>query len=149
VFYGDSRSGKSYAATTSAREKLNDGETVYYKSANNVYFGGYTNERVIIFDDFRGSWLPLSTLLQLLDPETPARVKVYGADVPWCAEHIYITSNVNPFNWYNQKQMEEYKALMLRFTTVTCFTGEYPDTEVHELSGRDFYEEQHTNFAYT
>lgn len=116
VRYGASRTGKSYS--------LPEGDDVYYKSANDQFFGDYNGERVIVFDDFRGGWFKLSTLLQILD-STPSRLKCYGKQVANEAEEIYITSNVAPHLWYPNADVESAEALFLRFHEVKHYTGRY------------------------
>jgi hypothetical protein len=82
----------------------------------------------VIFDDFRGSWFKLSTLLQILD-STPTKVKSYGRQVEFMATNIFITSNMSPVNWYNTS-IDQVKALCRRIDVLEIYTGTYPDVAV-------------------
>lgn len=62
------------------------------------WFDGYNNHQWVLFDDFRGR-CPFEFLLRLLD-RYPLRVPVKGSFVPWNPEYLFITSNLQPTEWY-------------------------------------------------
>lgn len=88
------------------------------------WFDGYDGHRSVLFDDFDGSWFKLHYLLKLLD-RYPMPVPVKGGFTWWVPKHIFITSNVQPREWYNNAHEEHKRALMRRLnefgTIVQCF----------------------------
>lgn len=62
------------------------------------WFDGYTGQLIVLFDDFRGE-CNYSLLLRLLDIY-PLDVPVKGAFVQWRPGRVFITSNVEPEDWY-------------------------------------------------
>lgn len=79
------------------------------------WFDGYDSQRAVLFDDFDGSWFKLSYLLKLLD-RYMMQVPVKGGYVWWNPKTIYLTSNINPKDWYPQANEEHKAALKRRLT---------------------------------
>lgn len=76
------------------------------------WFDGYDHHRSVLFDDFDGSWFKITYLLKLLDRYVMP-VPVKGSHAWWVPTHIYITSNINPEDWYENAK-PEHKAALLR-----------------------------------
>lgn len=77
------------------------------------WFDGYEGQRVAVFDDFYGC-MDFGLLLKVLD-RYKCLVPVKGSFVPWHPERIFITSNVNPANWYGDKiTFAQFTAMMRR-----------------------------------
>ena len=111
IFWGCSRSGKSYKARTEAQEF----GSVYYKPAatsTGDWWCGYDGEDSVIFEDFRGS-TSLQSFLVLAD-ESPLTVPIKGGSVQFQAKRIYITSNIGPNEYFNRTQ-KGYEESMIAF----------------------------------
>lgn len=91
-FFGPTGSGKSY----SAREALEELNVDYFdKSPGSHWFDGYTGQSCVLFDDFRGSWMPYSLFLRVTDPAGYwVQVQTKGGHVMWKPVHVFVTSNV-------------------------------------------------------
>lgn len=79
------------------------------------WFDGYDSQLAVLFDDFDGGWFKLSYLLKLLDRYI-FQVPVKGGYVWWCPRQIYITSNIEPKDWYPQALPNHRAALLRRLT---------------------------------
>lgn len=112
VYWGRTGTGK----TLSVFEN-NDRVWIY---PGGGWFDGYDGEDVVLFDDFSGSEFKLPYLLKLLD-RYPMQVPIKGDFVSWCPQEIYITSNLNPRNWFPNAHQEHVDALFRRFTNVVHF----------------------------
>lgn len=91
-----------------------------YVHPGGPWFDGYDGHTVVLFDDFSGSCFPIAYLLKLLD-RYPFSVPVKGAFVSFTPRRIYITSNIDPDQWYCGAHTEHVNALRRRFTKVTHF----------------------------
>lgn len=79
------------------------------------WFDGYMGHESVLFDDFDGSWFKVTYLLKLLDRYI-FTVPVKGGFTWWAPHTIYITSNVEPTDWYPAAKPEHQKALLRRLT---------------------------------
>lgn len=121
-FWGKTGSGK----TRRVWEYTND--HALWVHPGDRWFDGYDGQHAVLFDDFDGSWFKLSFLLRLLD-RYPMPVAVKGGHTWWVPKTIYITSNLNPSEWYPQANTNHQAALMRRlreFGTIEECTG-YPE----------------------
>nr|WAE42182.1 MAG: replication associated protein [Cressdnaviricota sp.] len=117
-YYGISGAGKSYAASQESKEYGGD---VYLKEPGNKWFDGYYGQKLVVFDEFRANWFPLSTLLRILDAY-PLRVEVKGeTSVNFLATHIWITSNMAPDQLYVSATGHELQALLRRLDFIQHF----------------------------
>lgn len=80
------------------------------------WFDGYTGQQLVILDDYRGEY-PIQLLLKLID-RYPMQVPVKGGFVKWLPKKVYITSNVNPLDWYPKADSRSRAALKRRFSRV-------------------------------
>lgn len=80
------------------------------------WFDGYQGQEIVLFDDFRGEY-PVQFLLKLLD-RYPMSVKIKGSFTKWCPRKIYITSNVDPQDWYRDIDQRTRAALQRRIDAV-------------------------------
>lgn len=121
--------GKSFLATQLARG-LGLGEP--YRHSLGQWWDGYRGERVVIFDDFRGHSLSI-TQFKLVFDRYPLRVQVKGSSCDLGATHFFITSNVNPLDWWREEiAAREESAITRRFTKILYFEElgkymEFPD----------------------
>ena len=115
--YGATGTGKTYAAINYIADK-----TDYYiceppSNANGrVWFSGYDAQKVLILDEFNGSFCDFRWLLRLLDPY---KLKVeYKGGFCWaCWTTVVITTNLFPTAWYTGV---EISPLRRRLTAANC-----------------------------
>lgn len=84
------------------------------------WFDGYVDQPIALFDDFSGSEFKINYLLKLLD-RYPIKVPVKGSFVHWQPREIYLTSNLDPRNWYSGAHPEHVEALFRRFSFIFKF----------------------------
>lgn len=113
VFWGPTGTGKSKRAWEEG------GMDAYSKDPRSKFWCGYTGQRNVVMDEFRGG-IDISHLLRWLD-RYPVRVEIKGSSVPLAAETFWITSNVNPKDWYPDIDYLTVAALLRRLN-ITEFT---------------------------
>lgn len=106
VLWGATGTGKSQRAWAEA------GLESYPKDPNTKFWDGYTGQKHVVVDEFRGS-ISISHLLRWLD-RYPVMVEIKGSAVPLQAEHFWITSNLDPRCWYPELDQETRDALLRR-----------------------------------
>lgn len=85
------------------------------------WFDGYWGQEAALFDDFDGTeGFHFRMMLKVLD-RYPLQVPVKGGFVAWIPKRIYITSNVNPKDWYVKEK--DVSPLLRRFTDVIYKDG--------------------------
>lgn len=92
-------------------------------SNNTSWYDTYDFHDICLLDDFAGaaSHMQLTTLLRLLD-RYPVMVPVKGSHVWWMPRLVYVTTNIDPKDWYSwTKRGSQYLALARRFTKVLLF----------------------------
>lgn len=67
-------------------------------AGQSVFFDGYDGEEDVVIDEFYG-WIPYDLLLRMCD-RYPLLVDTKGGAVQFCPKRIWITSNVEPRQWY-------------------------------------------------
>ncbi|MEM2619589.1 MAG: hypothetical protein QW356_08980, partial [Candidatus Hadarchaeales archaeon] len=110
VLWGPTGTGKSRTAWAEA------GLDAYPKDPLSKFWDGYNGQRHVVIDEFRGG-INISHMLRWLD-RYPTIVEVKGASVCLAATKIWITSNLDPRNWYQDLDAETKAALLRRFTKV-------------------------------
>lgn len=106
VYWGRTGTGKSRRAWHEA------GENAYPKDPRSKFWDGYRNHENVVMDEFRGG-IDISHLLRWFD-RYPVVVEVKGSSVVLCAKNIWITSNIDPRQWYPLIDDETLAALMRR-----------------------------------
>lgn len=129
VFWGVTGTGKTRTVHETVQ---NDGETLYVHPGGS-WFDGFDGQHNVLFDDYSGSCFPLPYLLKLLD-RYPMSVPVKGGFTNWNPKRIYITSNIDPANWYPNAHDEHKRALRRRFSLVRHYLGMM-------MNGQDYNEE--------
>nr|WAE42788.1 MAG: replication associated protein [Cressdnaviricota sp.] len=114
VYWGPTATGKSRRAWMEA------GDDAYCKDPRSKFWCGYQGEDHVIIDEFRGG-IDIAHLLRWFD-RYPVRVEIKGSSVPLVASKIWITSNVNPVQWFPDLDTATYNALERRLT-ITEFTN--------------------------
>lgn len=87
--------------------------TEMWQHPGDRWFDGYDQQPAVLFDDFDGSYFKLSYLLKLLD-RYPFQVPVKNGFTWWCPKTIYITSNIEPKDWYPSAHNDHKQALLRR-----------------------------------
>lgn len=110
VYYGRTGAGK----TRAVYDNLPNPESIYVHPGGS-WFDGYDGQPIVLFDDFGGSEFKLQYFLKLLD-RYPMQVPIKGGFVNFCPHEIYITSNLNPNDWYRNANAEHVRAMFRRIT---------------------------------
>ncbi len=139
VFVGDPGSGK----TRKAFEK--GGDDVYKLDASNtgVWFDGYDAQSTLIIDDFNGSGIRWTHLLNILDGQE-LRLDVKGSFTYALWENVIITTNAHPEQWYGQDVMRgcfEGSALDRRIDNIIFFKLKKENKKPIEMSADEFFQE--------
>lgn len=113
VYWGKSGTGKTRRAHHEA------GADAYIKDPNTKWWDGYRGQKKVIMDEFIGR-IDISHILRWLD-RYPCNVEVKGYSVPLEATEFWITSNVNPEEWYKDINEEQKRGLLRRLTDIIEF----------------------------
>lgn len=114
VWYGNTGTGK-----TKRVHELWRPEQIYVCNANMSWWDGYTQQPVLLIDDFRSHQYMFSNLLRLLD-RYPYQVEVKGAHVQINSPTIVITADLHPENWYSSA-VGDVEQLLRRCTDIVEF----------------------------
>jgi len=119
VHWGKTNTGKTHDCIQDACKNYNSQYYMTSEGNTGLWWTGYNFEKVVVIDDFRCN-TPLHILLRWLD-KYPVQVPVHGNYYPLLATKIYITSNTNPLNWYDNCDDESRSALMSRLNVVKLY----------------------------
>lgn len=111
VFYGESRTGKSYRA-------VGDYKSVYIKQDNSQWFDGYDQEKKIVWEEFQWEEVSIQRFLRICD-RYPIQVPIKGSYVSLNHKRIIFTSNVSPTEWYQNHA--SYDAVQNRIHLIVKF----------------------------
>lgn len=112
IYWGKTGTGK----TRKVHEECSD----LYVHTEEKWFDGYTGQSGVLFDDFHGGVFKLPYLLKLLD-RYPMQVPIKGGFVSWLPKKVYITSNIDPRQWFPNAHEEHIAALFRRVTNIIHF----------------------------
>lgn len=112
IYWGNTGTGKTRSVV--------ENSTDLWVYGSDGWFDGYDQHKQVLFDDFSGSEFKINFLLKLLD-RYEMQVKIKGGFVNWAPEEIYITSNLDPRDWYRNAHPQHVDALFRRFTNVVHF----------------------------
>lgn len=112
VYWGPTGVGKSRRAWEEA------GLDAYPKDPNTKFWDGYQSHKHIVMDEFRGR-IDISHMLRWLD-RYPTIVEIKGGATALRAEKIWITSNLDPREWYPTLDDSTKEALLRRLNIVHC-----------------------------
>jgi len=96
IYWGPTATGKSFRARAEAREV----GAVFNKIPSTKWWCGYRGEPAVVVDEFGGD-IGITHWLRWLD-RYGVSIEVKGGSTPLLATHFYITSNVNPKEWWLQ-----------------------------------------------
>lgn len=116
IWYGEAGTGKTRGAYERHEQLYSLEQSA---NASDVWFDGYEGEKVLLIDDFYG-WIRFSFILKLLDGYR-LKLPVKGS-YTWAEwDHIIITSNSAPWNWYRWSDNMNWGAFKRRITKVIYF----------------------------
>lgn len=122
VLWGGTGTGKSWLARTEAGP-----DAWIWTPSMDKWFDGYEGQDHVILEEYRGQ-LPFGMLLSLLDRYS-MRVPKKGSSQQWTPTHIWITSPVQPSEWYTTlttvegrleqltRRISEIKHMAIRYVT--------------------------------
>lgn len=110
VYWGVTGSGKSRRAWDEA------GFAAYPKSPSTKFWDGYTDQKSVVIDEFRGE-IGIGHLLRWLD-RYPTLLEIKGSSVVSSFDTIWITSNLSPSDWYPTVDSATLDALLRRMNVV-------------------------------
>lgn len=112
VYWGPSGVGKSRKAWEEA------GLEAYPKDPNSKYWDGYQGQENVVMDEFRGK-IDISHLLRWFDRYPVCVEQKFGACV-FKARKIWVTSNLDPREWFPDLDEETKAALLRRLKIIHC-----------------------------
>lgn len=116
VYWGGTGLGKTRRAWHEA------GGTVYVKDPNTKWWDGYKGQENVLIDEFTGL-VAINHILRWID-RYPCFAEVKGYSTPLRATTFWITSNIDPRQWYPDANEDQKKALLRRLN-ITHFLGEW------------------------
>jgi len=120
-YWGSTGTGKSHKAFEGFTP-----ETHYVVPNDNGWWDGYTQQKIVILNDFRGE-IPYNMMLQLVD-KWPMVVRRRNREpMPFTSEIVIVTSSLPPAQLFNRRADEDDIAQLLRRFVIECL-----DTEVVE-----------------
>lgn len=126
VLWGEPGVGK----TRSVYDNNPEGSVYEISSANTindrVWLDNYTNQNVLLIDEFDDNVLPINTLLNLLEGRI-RHWQVKGAFIWGMWSKVYITSDVHPSGWYPHIPSIKRRAMQRRIDVVTHCVSPDPD----------------------
>lgn len=99
--FGDTGVGKTHGVI-----QKHGIENCYIKDGT-MWWNNYSQQDVILIDDFDGNW-PFRDLLRLLD-HYPYQGQYKGGYIKICSDYIYITCEYPPDHYYNGTQLLQIK----------------------------------------
>lgn len=126
IYWGDTHTGKSYTA-----RRIHNAGAI--KLLNGFWHGVDNSAGPVCIEEF--SWVdyPITTMLELIDAY-PVDLNVKNGTVSFRASDVYLTSNVDPEEWYVTAKNEHREAWKRRITTSRHFTEKYVPPLVVDLS---------------
>jgi len=113
IRWGEAGSGKTrYVYDTHGYDQ------VYSKPPGKWVSDDYEGQEAFLLDDFDHTKMRLDTFLRLTD-RYPLPLQVKGGWVPFTSKFMYITSNVDPAEWYPYANAEQRVAINRRIVSVT------------------------------
>jgi len=113
VFWGATNTGKTHRAWEEA------GVGAYPKNSRTKFWDGYRGQEHVVIDEFTGD-VALTNLLTWLD-KYPVIIETKGGSECFCAKRVWLTSNVDPRQWYAGTASAEQIEALMRRVTVTYF----------------------------
>lgn len=116
VFWGRTGTGKSLLAKSESN-MVHGG--VYWKDNSSKWWDGYKGEIAVVIDDFAGG-VSVGILQRWLD-RYPLRLEIKGRYVAARFTEVWITSNVDPRDWYKEADAEVRRSILRRISREVYF----------------------------
>lgn len=117
VYWGETGTGKSRRAWEEA------GLDAYPKDPATKFWDGYQGQENVVIDEFTGvHQISITNMLRWLD-RYPVAIETKGSGAVLRATHFWLTSNVDPREWFPEATDEQRRALRRRFDQVIHFSG--------------------------
>ena len=123
VFWGDSRTGKSrkISEMEGDQDLVMDQNKVYVKNRKEHYYQHYTDQEVLVLDEFVGSHggdkMTIDDLLQILDGQNLSLAIKHSSPRFARWTKVYITSNIPPRLWFPNAPPGQLEAMYRRLET--------------------------------
>lgn len=127
VYWGRTGTGKSRRAWEEA------GWDAYPKIPSTKFWDGYQEQEHVVIDEFTGQ-VGIEHLLRWFD-RYPVTVETKGSACVFKAKRIWVTSNVDPRDWYPTAPESQKEALLRRLNII-----HFPGNAVFEEAERIFFE---------
>lgn len=115
VYWGETNAGKSHRAWEEASYDA------YPKDPATKFWDGYQGQENVVIDEFTGhQQISITNMLRWLD-KYPVSIETKGSGAVLRANRFWITSNIDPKEWFPEAHEEQRKALRRRFTKVIHF----------------------------
>lgn len=113
--YGTTGTGKSEAAF----KDFNPDTHYHYKYDNSDWQDGYTQQDIVIIDEFRGQ-IPMHSLLTMVDKHPNHVMKRRGREpLPFVSKKVIVTSSMHPRDVYkNLNENDKLEQLLRRFKII-------------------------------
>ena len=113
IYWGPTGTGKT-------RKVVEENEDLWSSIPGTTkWFDGYEGQTAALFDDFNSD-IPIEKMLRICD-RYAVQVQVKGSTVQWIPTKIFITSNINPADWWMDAQPEHKAAFKRRVKQVVHF----------------------------
>lgn len=102
--WGPSGVGKTRSLSTWLTSmELTVSDDCYFLSTTptGTWWDGYEGQKVVVLDDFRGTWFPHHVALRIFD-RLPYKVPAHGQQLPLVSEYFFVTTNMPPTQTYAQ-----------------------------------------------
>lgn len=127
LFFGDANTGKSTKARQYAKLYGNY-YTLSQPNNGSLWWDGYKGEKSVLIDEYKG-WIIPTQLNCILD-QYKISLPTKGGTIYGQYEHVFITSNYPPEQWYAEKVIWDKQALFRRLTHIYEFRGTTPENVI-------------------
>lgn len=121
VYWGSTGTGKTHRAVEEAKAT---GKPLYWKSSRNKWWDGYKGQENVLIDEFSGNSIDIDHLKRWFD-NYPCQVEVKGGVTNLHATKFWVTSNVNPDDWFPTVATAHCNALRRRLTEIVLMDEPY------------------------
>lgn len=120
--FGHTGTGKSHFSRQWAYDRGFTENDILSKGDSSKWLEGYESQKIVIFDDFRGSWMKLSELLTLCD-KWERRVEIKNGARQFVAKYVIINAPYAPHACYKMTSdhSENMLQLLRRCQTIIYF----------------------------